>query len=185
MALINRITRLFQADLHAVLDRMEEPDMLLKQALREMEDELLLNEQRVKHLQHESEQLSRRQSEIEQSLPRMDEELDICFESGQDELARGLVKRKLEKQLLLKGISRRRELLEKDLREEQAALQENKARFDSMRQKAELLGEEARSAQGSAPYAASAGDYIVHDDEVEVALLRERQLRKHRGRAPS
>ena len=39
MALINRISRLFTADMHAVLDRLEEPDVLLKQALREMEDE--------------------------------------------------------------------------------------------------------------------------------------------------
>lgn len=36
MALINRATRLFRADLHAVLDRIEEPDILLRQAVREM-----------------------------------------------------------------------------------------------------------------------------------------------------
>ena len=40
MALITRVSRLFQADLHAVLDRIEEPEVLLKQAVREMEEEL-------------------------------------------------------------------------------------------------------------------------------------------------
>ena len=43
MALITRISRLFQADFHAVLDRIEEPEQLLKQAIREMEDSLELN----------------------------------------------------------------------------------------------------------------------------------------------
>ena len=36
MALVNRLSRLFQADFHAVLDRIEEPDLQLRQAVREM-----------------------------------------------------------------------------------------------------------------------------------------------------
>src|SRR5688572_26290159 len=98
MALIERLARLFQADLHAVLDRMEEPETLLKHAVREMEDELAGCERRIRCLQQEQEQLGQRQSGIEQSLLRIDEELDICFSSGNPELARTLVKRKLEAQ---------------------------------------------------------------------------------------
>ena len=40
MELINRIARLFKADFHAVLDQIEEPEALLRQAIRDMEDEL-------------------------------------------------------------------------------------------------------------------------------------------------
>ena len=58
MALITRLSRLFQADFHAVLDRIEEPDIQLKQAIREMQIELQQNEQRLALLQHEAEQLS-------------------------------------------------------------------------------------------------------------------------------
>ena len=47
MAMMNRLTRLFQADFHAVLDRIEEPDALLHQALRDMEDALARDEHRV------------------------------------------------------------------------------------------------------------------------------------------
>ena len=46
MALINRMSRLFTADVHAVLDRIEEPEALLKQAIREMEEEVQGAEQR-------------------------------------------------------------------------------------------------------------------------------------------
>ena len=96
MALITRVSRLFRADLHAVLDRIEEPDILLKQALREMEEALARDEQRVKLLTHEQAQLSSRAQEVEQSLSDIEEELDVCFDSGKDELARALVRRKLE-----------------------------------------------------------------------------------------
>ena len=47
MTLINRVSRLFRADLHAVLDRVEEPDLLLHQAVREMEDDLAADRRRL------------------------------------------------------------------------------------------------------------------------------------------
>ena len=47
MALINRISRLFKADFHAVLDHIEEPEALLKQAIRDMEDDLAKTKQRI------------------------------------------------------------------------------------------------------------------------------------------
>ena len=34
MAIVTRLTRLFRADAHAVLDRLEEPEVLLRQAVR-------------------------------------------------------------------------------------------------------------------------------------------------------
>ena len=40
MALIKRVARLFQSDMHAVLDRIEDPESLLKQSIREMEEDL-------------------------------------------------------------------------------------------------------------------------------------------------
>ena len=73
MALINRVTRLFRADLHAVLDRIEEPDALLKQAIREMEEALDHNEQQLKVLSHEMSQLSIRYSELEQNLEDLEQ----------------------------------------------------------------------------------------------------------------
>ncbi|MGH8626524.1 MAG: PspA/IM30 family protein [Gammaproteobacteria bacterium] len=53
MALITRVARLFRSDLHVVLDRVEEPEVLLRQAIREMEEELSSDEQRIKLMRHE------------------------------------------------------------------------------------------------------------------------------------
>ncbi len=79
MALITRLSRLFQADFHAVLDRIEEPDIQLKQAIREMQIELQQNEQRLALLQHEAEQLSNLATDCRNKIVAFDEELDICF----------------------------------------------------------------------------------------------------------
>ena len=76
MALINRISRLFTADVHAVLDRIEEPDVLLKHAIREMDEELASSEQRVRQLEHERDALADRHGKIQASLTELLSQLD-------------------------------------------------------------------------------------------------------------
>ena len=101
MALVTRLSRLFQADFHAVLDRIEEPDLQLRQAVREMQFALDQDQQRKLLLQHEAGQLDKTVVGIDGRLQALDEELDICIAADKDDLARDLVQRKLaaEKQL--------------------------------------------------------------------------------------
>jgi phage shock protein A len=175
MALITRVSRLFQADFHAVLDRIEEPGVLLRQAVREMEEELAGDEQRSKLLDHEQGQLIARETELEQSLNDIEEELDVCFDAGNDALARAWIKRKLEAQRFCKGLSRKRGALQETLEALNTRIRENRARLESMQQKAELLAEESARAQPADNW--TIPDIIVRDEDVEVAFLREKQIR--------
>ena len=83
MALINRMSRLFTADVHAVLDRIEEPDVLLKHAIREMDEELARSEQRVRQLEHEHEALAERQRKVQAALAELVSQLDVCFSNDE------------------------------------------------------------------------------------------------------
>jgi phage shock protein A len=179
MALITRISRLFSADFHAVLDRIEEPELLLKQAIREMEEELAKSEQRIRWLQQEQHQLSVKEDDIEQALSSLDEEMDICFASGKDELARKLVKRKLEAQLQLKRVNLRHRDGGNTLAELQTAVTEHHAQLDIMRQKAELLIERSEPGVSIPGWQGEsvARESAIRDEEVELAFLREQQRR--------
>lgn len=175
MALITRVSRLFRADVHAVLDRIEEPDVLLRQAVREMEESLSHDEHRVKLLEHEHNQLYTRIDDLDQTLHEVEDELDICFAASKDELARTLVKRKLEAQRLRKLITQKRDTLAQTLDTLRAQLEDNRDRLDGMRQKAEVLSEE-HVAPHPEPHWGSART-CVRDEDVEVAFLREKQKR--------
>ena len=176
MALITRVSRLFQADFHAVLDRIEEPEVLLRQAVREMEEELARDEQRSKIMNHEQGQLTARENDLEQSLHEIEEQLDVCFDTGNDDLARACVKRKLEVQRCCKSLSRKRQALQKTLDDIDTRLRENRARLESMRQKAELLAEESTCERPVDNW--TLPDISVRDEDVEVAFLREKQHRR-------
>ena len=174
MALINRMSRLLTADMHAVLDRIEEPEVLLRHAVREMEEELARSEQRVKLLEHERARLGDRHRKIDAALAELDEQVGVAFDSGNEELARKLIKRKLETQRLSKHLAERRAALDESLEQEHATLAEQREHLDVMRQKAELFTEISQT-PGADEW--NKAELSVADDEVEVAFLRERQRR--------
>jgi phage shock protein A len=176
MALINRISRLFRADLHAVLDRIEEPGVLLRQAVREMEEELVRDEQRLRVLDHEHGRITARRSEIGQALAGIGEELDLCFASGKDDLARALIRRRLEAERYAGFLSRKGDALQENVAGLRRRLDENRARLHEMRQKVELLAAEQTPDQAREEWMPP--DLRVRDEDVEVAFLREQQKRR-------
>jgi phage shock protein A len=176
MTLITRVSRLFRADMHAVLDRLEEPEVLLRQAVREMKEDLVDDEQRIKRLNHEYVQLTARQDDLNQSLAEIEQELDVCFDSGKGDLARSLIRRKLEAQRFLRFLVRKRETQEETLSGLKARLKENRTHLESIRQKAELLAAENSVEPSRDNW--DEPDRPVRDEDVEVAFLREQQKRR-------
>jgi phage shock protein A len=181
MALINRISRLFKADFHAVLDQIEEPEILLKQAIRDMEDDMASTEQRIALCVHDQEELTVRKSELEDAVTEIEVKLNLCFESGKDDLARTLIRKKLEAERFLKRLNAKHVANAKYLSEQGTMLEQNSATLESLRQKAELFAQRAPvHADRSSEFdeiAWMSREMTIGDDEVEIAYLREKSLR--------
>lgn len=180
MALINRVSRLFKADFHAVLDSIEEPEQVLKQAIRDMEDELQDSEQRIATCVHECEVLGNRQTGIEHSVGEIADQLDLCFESGKEQLSKGLIRKKLEAERLLKRLNTRLDANAAFLADQRRLLDDNRTTLDGLRQKAEIFSR--RSDSGLSGTEIDESDWFVRDmnvseDEVEIAFLREQAAR--------
>ena len=175
MALINRMSRLFTADVHAVLDRLEEPEILLRQAIREMEEALAQSEQQVAKLEQEAVMLTERQRKIDALLEELGQQLDVSFAAGNEDLTRRLIKRKLETERLAAHVAERRTVCSKALSEARNKIDEQGEHLDVMRQKAELLSASTRGGAIGDDWGRS--EFVVGDDEVEVAYLREQQRR--------
>ena len=173
MALITRLSRLFEADFHAVLDRIEEPDLQLKQAVREMQFALDQDRQSLKLLQHEIQQLDKAMAETETAISGFDEELDICFEANKDDLARDLVRRKLAAENRRQAVMQRSETLEVQRQGLTREVDENEQQLTAMKQKLALLVSDQESFDTGTADRFDA----IRDEEIEIALLREKQRR--------
>lgn len=175
MALIRRVSRLFTADVHAVLDQIEEPEIVLKQAIREMEEELARQTQRGKWLQKEIEAARNRFEAVLKTQTDVDSKLDLCFANDNETLARKLTRRKLEAQRLAEELETKQGALQAELDEHEALVAGNRDQLEGMRQKASLLcAETIVSSESSHEQSFS----HIDDDEVEIAFLKEKQARE-------
>lgn len=173
MALITRLSRLFEADFHAVLDRIEEPDLQLKQAVREMRFALDQDRQRLKLLEHEAVQLAKTTSAVVTSLQGFDEELDICLAAKKDDLARDLVRRKLAGDRQLQALKQQSASVDLQQQNLTAEIEEQSQQLTSMKQKLELLvSEDDSPGAGNFSHADA-----IRNEEIEIALLREKERR--------
>lgn len=173
MTLITRLSRLFQADFHAVLDSIEEPDIQLKQAVREMEFDLQQDEQALVLLQHESEQITGMIEEATVKRATFDEELDICFSAKKDDLARNLIRRKLETESTLTNSEKQLNAINSNTNKLQQRILAHRQQLENMKQKLALLVEDSRPGFSHGHTA----DNNIRSEDIEIAFLREKQRR--------
>ena len=182
MALITRFSRLLKADMHAVLDMVEEPEQMLAQAIRDMGASVQRAEVELKAIRYRGRQLELRAEKVRNWLTELEQELDVCFgDSGAadgETLARSVLRKKIAAERLLRELEQERDLVEAERLDLGQRIAAQRNELAELRQKAEILA----PAEVSGSHSVSIADlgYVptaVSDDDVEIALLRERRAR--------
>lgn len=137
MLIINRLKRLLRADVHAVLDLIEEPEATLKQAIREMEEALDQKRVQVNKTQTTIDGLRSGAAELDEELAAAADDLQLCLREGAEELGRKTVARKL-------ALQKRKRLLEQRLEELEKVREELSRELDFQQGQLESIQEKAR-----------------------------------------
>lgn len=146
---------------------------MLRQAIREMEEELARQRQRQKWVRTEIESVSMKIAGFEEMAREIDAKLDVCFADDNEALAKKFTRRKLETARLVEHAAAAREALSRQLDEIETLVETNADQLECMRQKAAVV-----AFDDSGP--ARSGDRSIagiDDDDVEIAYLREKQAR--------
>jgi phage shock protein A len=175
MALITRLSRLLRADMHALLDRLEEPDIVLAQALREMEDAIAADEQALTSLKHQRSRLAEHSDVLARRHADDAKQLEVCLDAEQDDLARELLRRKLQRERLDAQLSSRSRELDSRIAAQATRLAECRQRLEQLRAEASVLADTDRApvepAQDAWSDLEADGIAPVRDADVEIALL--------------
>lgn len=177
MALITRLSRLMRADLNAVLDRLEEPDILLAQALRDMQEALADDERALAALERDRQHLRQRRETLSRHKTAAAAELDICLDADQDDLARALLRRGLEQERLDALLCQRERDLDGRIDALTETLSQRRRRLDALRAQATLFGNAAESDDEPAGTVVDDALAPIRDAEVEIALLAAKRRR--------
>jgi len=179
MTLIARITRLFKADLHGILDSLEEPEEVVKQAIRDMEEDIATAERRLAELCAVLQRLAIEVQELTASMQEIERQIDLCFAAGNEPLAKNLLRKWLEMTRRAREIGRAQDETRAQSEGLAKKIAEHKEQLATVVQKLKRY-EETRASQYWAASLCSPlqGGSLVTDDEVEVAFLEEKRRRE-------
>lgn len=139
MAILNRIKRLFQADIHAILDVIEEPESVLKQAIREMQENLDQKQGQLARSGRLLDNLQNNQVRLKDEISRIAQDLTRCLETGNEELSRKTIGRRLALEKQLAAVEEQLGALGRQRNEQRSAIEVQQAQLESVLEKARLF----------------------------------------------
>lgn len=179
MSISSRIATLLKADIHALLDSVEDPQAMLKQAIRQMEDEVTTEEQEINRREEEKKRLMLIVSELARTLHEIEPKLDLCFDANDERLAKSLLKKRMETEIRKKAIEKQLVATEAEIEKLIFALRYKKDRLQGILDKAALYC--AAACEGPEEQVLE----YVSDEALEIVYLEEKKKRsaKLEGRA--
>ncbi|WP_319409358.1 PspA/IM30 family protein [uncultured Desulfosarcina sp.] len=94
MGIMTRMVRLCKADVHGVMDQLEDKGLLLKQYLREMETSLGHKEQQVNALTRRIGRLTGQIARHAEEVDKLERDLTLALQKEKDDIARMLIRRR-------------------------------------------------------------------------------------------
>ncbi|RIL07390.1 MAG: hypothetical protein DCC75_10060, partial [Proteobacteria bacterium] len=173
MSIANRLIRLVKADLHSILDLLEDPGVVLRQAIRDMQEEIEANEKMLEDIAKRRACFVKERESISSASAQTQDQLELCLREGKDELARVAVRKKLSLSKRAALVERHAANLAKQHDELAKQLSGRKEQLARVREKSELFEEMEASSQAKCE-SASDQDLAVSEREIELSLLEEK-----------
>lgn len=183
MAILTRVSRLLAADLHAVIDRLEEPQAQLQQAIREMQQLTTQLEQEQQRSSTKLTSLAQQQQKLSTQQATTQQELELCLDAKENKLARAVVRRSLKFDALLEQLTAELKLTQAQHESRAELLAEHQTELEALMAQAQLLEGSVHetSTTSSTANLVSSG---ITEAQIDIALLAHQQ-RHQQGRGQS
>ena len=93
MGIATRIVKIFKADIHGVMDQLEDQGLLLKQYLRDMEEALNLKDAKLAKKIALRNRVQKEHDKYDQQYRALDHDLTVAVQKGKDDIARMLIRK--------------------------------------------------------------------------------------------
>ncbi len=93
MAIMTRFVRLCKADIHGVMDQLEDKGLVLKQYLRDMEQEIDRKEGMIKKMVASRDQAQQECEKYTREIEKLEQDLSVAIEKDKDDIARVLIRK--------------------------------------------------------------------------------------------
>lgn len=177
MGITTRFLRLCKADIHGLMDQLEDKRLLLKQHLRDMEEELSRKQARLKRMVASREQAQREHEKHSLECEKLDQDLAVAIDKDKDDIARRLIKRLKPLAHHRDQLGRHIETLDLEIRQLRDCVEEQRLQYEQLQLRSAQYLHRAEREQRD--------DIISHDitqepseEEVELELLQRKEAKR-------
>ena len=181
MGIMTRFTRLFKADIHGVMDQMENKELVLKQCLREMEESLTQKQVKLNQLKATLDQVREEIRQLGREREKIVRDLEIAIEKEKDDIARLLIKKRMKTDQHLEACGRQAESIEKQMGMMGENIEAQKHQYAEMQLRSESWLQRAglqKWGEGAAGIMPQSAWNAISDEEVELELMKCKDARK-------
>jgi len=175
MSIMTRVLRIFKADMHGVMDQLEDKDLLLKQYLREMETDLQRKEACLQHLTQRDRQVQADHALHTQEIEQLEQDLNLALRKEKDDIARLLIRRQRTQQKQCEYLQHKRESLQEDYTQLAQLIEDQRLRYETLKVKAEAFytQKEHNTFAGSL--------FPIDEEEIELELMVRKEQMQEKG----
>jgi phage shock protein A len=181
MAILTRIFRLFKADIHGVMDQIEDQGLLLKQHLRDMEEALVLKEAKLKQMCFAKDQARQDHEKGKKESTNLEQNLDVAIRKDRDDIARMLIKKLKPLAHIQSERCGHIDRLNHEIEQFKNDIELQRLQYEQLRQQAASFfhrTEKQNEDHGWSAMQAGYGVYGLSDEEVELELLQRKEALK-------
>lgn len=178
MAIMTRMLRLCKADVHGVMDQLEDKELLLKQYLREMEASLDQKERQIGALSQRHRDLRRRIDGHKEEMDKLEADLDLALRKEKDDIARVLIRRRRMLESTCRHLQAQLETLTQEESALAATVADQRLQYDTLKTKAAAYCQQAARAPFPARTDPLSGEWASMDpkeEEIELELLQRKE----------
>lgn len=184
MTILSRMFRLCKADLHGVMDQIEDKGLLLKQHLREMESALKEKQAHQSRLQQTCRQIQRDLSLQKHEMEKLVKELELAVRKDKDDIARMLIRKRRMLQACCDGMQRQLQRNELEGADLAIILNQQQLQYQELKVKAAeycRLAEQRSFIEASEMPSEPSFSSPLTEEEIELELLQRKEALKQEG----
>jgi len=184
MSIFSRMLRLCKADLHGVMDQLEDKGLLLKQCLREMEESLKRKEVRLDQIARAGEQIRRTLARHNEESLKLEQDLELAVGKDKDEISRMLIRKRRTLQSACRQLQRQLDTLAEEQGQVAGTLEKQRLQYEQLKAKAAAFCRQAEEPRLEDSLETMDGAFAwltPSEEEVELELLQRKEAARKGG----
>jgi len=181
MGIFTRIVRICKADIHGVMDQLEDQGLLLKQHLRDMEKALSQKEARLKKLLASRRQTLQEMDKHKEEIKKIEQDLTISIEKDRDDIARMLIRKLKPMTLHRDELHRHMVAMDREIDQMQEIVEKQRQQYEQFLLKSKAFDHKREQQEWEKHMSSFVPERMsqdIPDEEIELELIQRKEAIK-------